>query len=779
MDRTNLIAITPPLRQNKLAGFKHSSLVSALFLAASAVPLASLTQAAILDNNALSTDLSIEFNDGAEHLFDEIDINIQPPSKWNYYTVTADGASTQLTINGKTSFYSYTTGPENQDGTYALYAKNGASINLNGDVDLRVTHSVSANNGADGIYASGSGSSINIGTSDSLTSIWVLAPKPDAISAKNGGKITIHSTNNQIVGSFDSYDSGGGGSITATFDGEGSYWFGDEQSLANSYTVGRTTIFGIPIEIIFEPSTSSSNDFVFSEGAQWSYLGIQSTYGEEGGSTGASAPKRIVEITLHGGIINLYDEDLKNKWQEIGLWELLNKDTPYTVEHDYVRIGKLHGTGGIFRLDLTADDKSKSDMIYVEDGDAEDTGTHFIEPYNMEALIGITPTNTLTFALVNKNSSVQFTDKQNFYGESLVDYELEIDSSVITAEDLENQENSYWDKTALVGNSTDEEKAVKIDMSEFEGGTNWFIKRITLRESAAAIGMTGAGYASYDAAVEMDRHDRRLHETIRNAEDPDNGLWIRMHHGRSGAENEYSWDRTGVTIGFDRTVGEQNRIGGWFSYTEGDTEFLDVRGDGDMRRYEIALFDTLTIGNHYFDFVGRLGRVSSDFTVGNSAYTTSGDFDQDYAAASAEYGYNLKSDSGVFIEPQIQFQVAYLDSYDYTTRGMKVEADSETSAIGRVGLRTGRSFRTVDTAGEIYFRGDVLHQFTGGQDAKLSDATRSLKETWGDTGTWVNIGLGTAWNWKNQFVAQFDAEKIMGGRTEDTWLLSGRFSYLF
>ena len=110
---------------------------------------------------------------------------------------------------------------------------------------------------------------------------------------------------------------------------------------------------------------------------------------------------------------------------------------------------------------------------------------------------------------------------------------------------------------------------------------------------------------------------------------------------------------------------------------------------------------------------------------------------------------------------------------------MKVEADSETSAIGRVGFRAGRAFQMTDAAGELYFRGDVLHQFTDGQDAELSDATRSLRENWGDTGTWADIGIGTAWNWKNRFVLQLDAEKVMGGKTEDTWLISGRFNYLF
>lgn len=41
-----------------------------------------------------------------------------------------------------------------------------------------------------------------------------------------------------------------------------------------------------------------------------------------------------------------------------------------------------------------------------------------------------------------------------------------------------------------------------------------------------------------------------------------------------------------------------------------------------MKRYELAVFDTLTNRNHYLDFVGRIGRVSNEFSVGNKAYTT-------------------------------------------------------------------------------------------------------------------------------------------------------------
>ena len=467
----------------------------------------------------------------------------------------------------------------------------------------------------------------------------------------------------------------------------------------------------------------------------------------------------------------------------MGIWDLIqNEAFDMNVEgkHDYVRIGHLKGNGGIFRLDLNGDDKTQSDMVYIESGE----GTHYFEPYNLQLLESITPENTLTFALVAKGSSVQFRDKQNIYGQALVDYELEIAKKEgITKEDLNNPDNAYWDKTANIDATTADqaELARKIDMNEFLDGTNWFIRRVTLKESAAAVGMTGAGYASYDAAIEMDRRDRRLAEQVRDIENSDNGLWVRVHHGRSGAENQYRWDRTGATVGIDRQITINNRLGAYFTYTQGDTEFLDVRGDGDMKRYELAVFDTLQLGQHYFDFVGRLGRVSSDFNVGNQSYSTSGDFDQDYAAVSAEYGYQLLDTNGVFIEPQLQVQVAYVDGYDYDSqRGMQVDVDGETSVIGRAGLRAGREIRTSSSNGSFYARADVYHQFTDGQDAVFRDQQgHRLDVNWGDTDTWASFGVGTSWVWKNRLGLQLDVEKVAGGKTEDTWLMSGRFSYLF
>ena len=722
------------------------------------------------------------FQDGLVHSYSGLELEHYAKITGNQFTISL-GNKSEVNINGDTNAYldaqeidkAWTGGAP---GNHMFYAKGGAIYRFNGNVIAKIEQADGPETvGANLLYLDGA--TAIVGNSDSAVQMWTIARSPDLISAKNGSTVKFNSTQNRLVGTLDMMDDrtlDNPSSIEITFSGEGSYWFGDEKTWMNSDWEKNNTS-----NISYDDWTKDTFNLKFENGAEWTYLGIQSNRDKSG--LQYTIPKRISSIELNGGIINLYDADIEQYWKELGLWDLIqNEEFRMDVEgkHDYVRIGNLKGNGGIFRLDLNGDEKTQSDMVYIEAGE----GTHYFEPYNLQLLESITPENTLTFALVAKGSSVQFRDKQNIHGEALVDYELEIAKKEgITEADLANPDNAYWDKTAniIAENADQADLARKIDMSEFLDGTNWFIRRVTLKESAAAVGMTGAGYASYDAAIEMDRRDRRLSEQVRDAENSDNGLWVRVHHGRSGADNQYRWDRTGATVGIDRQVTENNRLGAYFTYTQGDTEFLDVRGDGDMKRYELALFDTLELGQHYFDFVGRVGRVSSDFSVGNEVYSTSGDFDQDYAALSAEYGYQLLDTNGVFIEPQLQIQVAYVDGYDYDSeRGMEVDVEGETSVIGRAGLRAGREIATSSSNGSFYARADVYHQFTDGQDAVFRDKQdHRLDVNWGDTDTWASFGVGTSWVWKNRLGLQLDIEKVAGGKTEDTWLMSGRFSYLF
>lgn len=76
------------------------------------------------------------------------------------------------------------------------------------------------------------------------------------------------------------------------------------------------------------------------------------------------------------------------------------KEGNYDVEHNYVRIGDLKGSDGIFRLDLNSDDRKQSDMVFIES--SSEPGRHWIEPYRPSQLVSVSADNTLTFALTQK-----------------------------------------------------------------------------------------------------------------------------------------------------------------------------------------------------------------------------------------------------------------------------------------------------------------------------------------------------------------------------------------
>lgn len=656
--------------------------------------------------------------------YDNIDILLNPPVEWDRYTVSVSN-SQSLTVSGDTTInleaIRYVGG--DNSGTNALYAVGSdSSIDLKGNVTINIYHNVPEENknetvGANNVYAS-DGATINLGNTGTKTQIWSIALKPDAISAKwPGSTVNILSTHNQIIGNFEAQILG---TITGVWSGSDSYWYGDDES-----------ILGVL-------------DLTFEDRAQWTYF----------------ENKTIQSITLrNNGIINLHDKKIEESWINIGLLDVY-KDLAQ-VKHDYVVINSLKGNGGIFLLDLNADNKSQSDMIFINR--ATDKSLQFIEPYDIEKLESVNENNTVIFAVADKNATgVNFADKVNLEGERLFDYELEIASSTLTKEDLNREEFTSKDQSA----------------SSYVDGTKWFIQRILMSKSSAAKAMTGAGFASYDAANEMDRRDRRLLQTYKN----EAGMWVRARHGERGVDNEYNYQLNGASIGIDHQLNNINTLGLAFSYEEGDTDFESVRGKGDMKRYEFAIYNTYDYGAPYLDLVGRLGLISSNYDSYNQKGTlkTSGDFDQKYASLSAEVGYTLMDNNGVFIEPQLQFQVAYLDGYDYSSdRSMKVDVDREVAVLSRIGLRAGKHFDTTNITGEVYSRADVYHQFTDGQDAIFSDPTHEMQETWGTNKTYASIGLGSYLKVNDNWGLQFDIEKNIGGKTLDTWLITGQAKYQF
>ena len=304
----------------------------------------------------------LDIGAGTNAEYDYIKIEHDPKIAQNQFTVSVEGGSS-LTVNGMTDIQLHATeiaSGYDQD-NYALRIKgDGTSANLNGDIDIYIYQKAEGGAdlskiGANGVYVSDKAEA-TLGNPEATVKIWTIAQKPDAVSAKIGGKVSFKSTNNQVVGSMDFMSRTGMGTkgsvIEGAFSGSSSYWFGDDQSMMNSRII--FSVLGVPatyvgksqIEELYALDMVQSQlelegtditdqlNLVFEKGAQWTYFGFSD--GEEQDfsvSLGRlpipvnvkveTIPKRISSITLNdGGIINLFDEDIQKTWKEIGLTDV-------------------------------------------------------------------------------------------------------------------------------------------------------------------------------------------------------------------------------------------------------------------------------------------------------------------------------------------------------------------------------------------------------------------------------------------------------------------------
>ena len=268
--------VAPPQKVAHQENFKKSIILSALLYALSLSTTFAET-GKVIDNSYLENDgdsypLKTSIT-GTDNKFDAININFSELPSENNQLVISVRDNAKLEISGKTYFHSQSnTGYVSEAGVYAIHSL--GTTNLLGDVDIVMTQNVDPQYGFNAIYAVGADGRINIGSEGSTTRIWVLADKPDVISAKQGGIVEFKSTNNQIVGTFDLWDndkntSGHESLIKGTFSGSSSYWFGDDTSTANSTPAFSILGFHYPGNL-----NNGVLDLIFENGAQWSYLGF-------------------------------------------------------------------------------------------------------------------------------------------------------------------------------------------------------------------------------------------------------------------------------------------------------------------------------------------------------------------------------------------------------------------------------------------------------------------------------------------------------------------------
>lgn len=622
----------------------------------------------------------------------------------------------------------------------------GTIVNVNGNFHLTNEFALylGSSGGGNGIYAQ-TGSQMNFNGDEFI--VQSISYKPDSITSRQGSQINVNAKTVQVIGTMDMKDSynstlGKDSEINITFDGANSYWYGD---------------------LIYTNSNGHLN-ILFKNGAQYIPFGTLSLnqYG---------AKKYLSSIELEsGGQVNLYDANAKAIWQSKGL------DTMYSdlmdTKLDYLLIGDLKGTDGSFSLDMNSQDRSQTDMLYILNS-TSGAGQNNIQAYSENEFANVNENNTLRFASVAAAAADKliFKDQMNLYGKTLWDYQLLIGHSAYDVNDPEN---------AIYNSRRDGLTASQID-TFMTNGMNWYIYGYVKKPSTATITLLDSAGAAYDLATDLDRYHKRHGES--QFLDTDSNIWVRMKRAHIGRDGGYAGNYTMGQIGYERG-NQKHQYGLAFDYTQGKSILGTHMGTVENTRRGILLYDTRTKENgSYLDLVARYGRIHTDIN-GYTPLGTSinGSYSNNAFTLSAEYGQKLKLHTDkLYIEPQAQLQYTRVGSASYqTNNNISSKIDGANSLIGRLGFRVGKEFNKDNN---VYFKADILREFSGGQKVNLTASDGSTTYTYnGDIlnrGTWFDVGIGTTLKLSKDVFFACDLERSFGGKLGANWEANASFKFTF
>lgn len=470
----------------------------------------------------------------------------------------------------------------------------------------------------------------------------------------------------------------------------------------------------------------------------------------------------ISAITLEGGIVNLQDEDIKQKY---GIYESDIIDSLLGNKHQKVTIGELKGSGGIFKVDIdwlsnkgVKKETDTSDYIYITNSKEGSTQTLDFEQSKAN-LDKMNVGDKLYFANVG-DGDTSFT---TVYGDNwtyneagkIYDYNYGVGS-----ENKKNNNNTDW----FIG----------LNSKSVESNPNF---------SAAK----GAMYAGYALGTEFDTLNKRMGEA-RYLEEND-GVWVRYRHSKTGWDDTYETNGDMFQLGFDNEVTEKDGKhyrGVAIDYTDADTNIMGISGEGEHERYAVSLYDTwLGEKGHYRDLVLRGGRINSDYDVSgafSSGYEDiGGDYHQWFGSISAEWGRKNDMGTGWYFEPQVQAQLARVGGASYVSdSGIDVDQDGATSLIGRAGFRIGREYvKDNGKHDNFYIKADLLHEFAGDKSFSLTGNDGRYEKEYDGQETWCDVGIGADISLGKNSYFWADVERTFGADFDNTWQINGGFRWEF
>lgn len=405
-----------------------------------------------------------------------------------------------------------------------------------------------------------------------------------------------------------------------------------------------------------------------------------------------------------------------------------------------LEVQKLVGTGSIFKQDIDVR-SMESDKIFVND---DFSGSHILDIYQKDNYVPAEDSNEgHGLLLASTNGDGVFTAKDR---EGTLFY---------THYDLANKQSDTAGYT-----------------------TDWYLDKISNldpgdKPTTSVDTILAANALNYHTwRTENDKLLQRMGE-LRHNGDEQNGAWFRTHGSKIGRSGKFGFENkyTAYELGYDeltKNTAEVKRYqGAALSYTDGSSGYSS--GSGDNSNKAISFYTT-EIGSkgHYLDVVFKISNMDNDFAVyDTNSNKITGDFNNTGVSLSAEYGRKNTLQNGWYIEPQAQFTLGYLGGDNYTTNnGIEVRQSGIQSAVGRLGFNIGKE---VSSAGIVYAKANLLHEFGGGYDVSMHDSSGAVTVSDIFNDTWFEYGIGAALKTGRSSHLYFDVERSAGSDFKKDW----------
>lgn len=230
----------------------------------------------------------------------------------------------------------------------------------------------------------------------------------------------------------------------------------------------------------------------------------------------------------------------------------------------------------------------------------------------------------------------------------------------------------------------------------------------------------------------------------------------------------------GAQIGYDKALANGWHTGVAFDYRDGDSDYL-LGGKGDNKLYSFGVYGVKKMEDgSYFRVAAKAGRVENEYDVYTELRNKlHADYKANAYGLTAEYGKTFGSEMS-YITPKVQLTWSSVGSKDYTGSAnngatMNIYQDSYDSLVGRLGFEAGMKKANGSLHAGLY----LAHEFSGDIDTRYFAKDGGWKSTSFDgDDTWAELVLGGEYRLGRNSQLYADFARDLGGDFQRKWKLN-------